>query len=93
MLSSTEPYAKNAGQPRSQLSGTPVGTEFRINTVTAGHQYMPAVSAQPSGGFVVVFAQQESPQTTFTDVWARRYGPFGGGAGDLIFKDGFEAGP
>lgn len=67
--------------------------EFRIDTVTAGHQYLPAVSAQPSGGFVVTWARQESPRTTFTDVWARRYGPFGGGTGDLIFKDGFEAGP
>lgn len=74
-------------------SGARVGNEFRINTVTVGHQYMPAVSAQPSGGFVVAWAQQESPQTTFTDVWARRYGPFGGGTSDLIFKDGFEAGP
>jgi hypothetical protein len=74
-------------------SGARVGNEFRINTVTAGHQYMPAVAAQPSGGFVVAWAQQESLQTTFTEVWARRYGPFGGGAGDLIFKDGFERGP
>jgi large repetitive protein len=75
---------------RYHASGAAAGSEFRVNTVTTGHQYMPAVSAQPGGGFVVAWAQQESPQTTFTDVWARLYGPFGGG--DLIFKDGFEAG-
>jgi hypothetical protein len=76
---------------RYDAAGVPVGAEFRVNTVGPGHQLEPAVAAQPSGGFVVTWAQQEST-SAFTDVWARIYPPFGAAAGDLIFADGFETG-
>ena len=76
---------------RYDASGGTAGGEFRVNTVTAGHQYQPAVTAQPGGGFVVAWAQQADAQTIFLDVWARIYPPAGGG-NDLIFADGFETG-
>ena len=40
---------------RFASSGSPLGPEFRVNTLTAGDQYRPDVSADPSGNFVVVW--------------------------------------
>jgi hypothetical protein len=77
---------------RYDASGAAFGTETRVNTVGPGHQLEPAVTAQPGGGFVVAWAQQQSG-STWHDVWARLYPAFGsGGSGDLIFEDGFESG-
>lgn len=53
------------------VSGAPAGTEFRVNTTTAGDQDLPAVSAIGAGTFVVtwdsgasgVFAQRYAPPT------------------------------
>jgi hypothetical protein len=77
---------------RYDAAGAAFGSETRVNTVGPGHQQEPAVAAQPGGGFVVTWAQQESTATTFHDVWARLYPPSGAGATDLIFEDGFESG-
>jgi len=75
---------------RYDAVGTPAGPEFHVNTTIQGHQYQPAVAAQPGGGFIVTWAQQQGG-SLFTDLWARIYPPFGG-TGDLIFADGFETG-
>ena len=40
---------------RFDAAGAPVGTEFRVNTVTVGTQNHPNVAAAPTGGFVVVW--------------------------------------
>ena len=40
---------------RYDSAGGPVGTEFRVNTTTLGNQSDPAVAAEASGGFVVVW--------------------------------------
>jgi hypothetical protein len=40
---------------RFDATDTPVGTEFRVNTVTADTQPTPSVAAAPTGGFVVVW--------------------------------------
>jgi hypothetical protein len=75
--------------------GQKVGTEFRAGAVVTGHQMQPAVTAQPSGGFIVTWAQNESGpnENCCFDVWARAFPPFGAtGTGDLIFADGFETG-
>jgi len=40
---------------RFSSSGAPVGAEFQVNTFTAGTQYQPAVAADVSGNFVVVW--------------------------------------
>lgn len=39
-------------------SGKPVGSEFQINSVTAGHQARPQVTYLPGGGFVVGWTTQ-----------------------------------
>ena len=41
---------------RYAASGAPLGAEFRVNTYTTGSQYRPAMAADPSGNFVVVWA-------------------------------------
>ena len=41
---------------RFASSGAPVGPEFQVNTFTTGTQYQPAVAADLSGNFVVVWS-------------------------------------
>jgi hypothetical protein len=41
---------------RYDSSGAPLGPEFRVNTYTMNSQYRPAVTSNPSGNFVVVWA-------------------------------------
>ena len=43
-----------AGQ-RFDSAGAKVGSEFQANTYTTDQQYLPSVSSDPSGGFVVVW--------------------------------------
>ena len=38
---------------RYSSSGVPLGSEFRVNTFTAGNQFYPSAGADSSGGFVV----------------------------------------
>ena len=40
---------------RYSAAGTPLGDEFRVNTVTTDNQRDPSVSMNPGGGFVVVW--------------------------------------
>jgi len=40
---------------RYNSAGTPLGTEFRVNTYTSGAQDFPAVAADTTGSFVVVW--------------------------------------
>ncbi len=44
-------------------AGLPLGDEFQVDTYTTSYQYIPAVAADPSGGFVVVWktARSSSP--------------------------------
>jgi hypothetical protein len=57
---------------RYATSGTPLGPEFRVNTVTVFYQNEPAVAAAASGDFVVVWA---SPQQdgSLSGVFGQRY--------------------
>jgi hypothetical protein len=41
---------------RYDSTGAPLGPEFRVNTFTMNSQYRPAVTSNPSGNFVVVWA-------------------------------------
>src|SRR5207244_2177560 len=40
---------------RYARSGTPLGTEFRVNTYAAAFQQTPSIAADSSGNFVVVW--------------------------------------
>jgi len=58
---------------RYASSGTPLGSEFRVNTYTTGDQYAPAVASDASGNFVVVWAS--APQDgSGLGVFGQRYG-------------------
>jgi hypothetical protein len=57
---------------RYDSSGVRSGPEFRVNTFTPNNQFVPAVAADASGNFLVVW---ESPQDGFNGgVFGQRYG-------------------
>src|SRR6185295_13866211 len=63
----------------------PLGSEFRVNTVTANSQLAARVAAQSDGSFVVVYAStgQAGPAGTVgQDVYARRYDASGAPLGN-----------
>ena len=58
---------------RYASTGTPLGTEFRVNSYTTDFQGIPAVAADASGGFVVAwtsFAQDGSSRGVFGQRYA-----------------------
>jgi hypothetical protein len=55
--------------------GEPVGGEFRVNTYTTGRQFQPAVAAQDSGAFVVVWEGYNGPPGG--GIFAQRVDPSG----------------
>ncbi|MBX3475491.1 MAG: tandem-95 repeat protein [Planctomycetes bacterium] len=59
---------------RYDSGGATVGSEFAVNTVTAGDQALPSVAMDAGGAFVVVF---ESPDVDQKGVFARRYNSAG----------------
>jgi hypothetical protein len=67
---------------RFDAAGTPLGSEFQVNTYTTGYQYRPKVAHDGSGNFVVVW--QSYPQTgdDAGSIFGRRYdnagNPLGG---------------
>ena len=54
---------------RFNSSGAKVGSEFLVNTTTAGDQFSPSVAVAPDGSFIIAW---EGPGTGI-DVWAQRY--------------------
>jgi hypothetical protein len=64
---------------RLDADGVGLGPEFRVNTTTAGKQYRPAVAAQTSGEFVVVW---RGPDPDGVGIFGQRYdaagSPLGG---------------
>jgi hypothetical protein len=53
-------------------SGVPLGNEFRVNTYTASSQFGPAVAADSSGNFVVVWASSFQ-DGSFSGIYGQRY--------------------
>ena len=70
---------------RLDVAGAPMDPEFHVNTYTTNRQAFPAVSASPSGTFVVAW-ESDGQDGNGYGIFARRLGP------DLIFADGFESG-
>ena len=70
---------------RYDASGTPLGSEFRVNGYTPGRQWLPDVASDASGGFVVVW-QSDGQDGSAGGVFARRYDPQGAplGAGFAV---------
>jgi hypothetical protein len=57
---------------RYASSGAPLGSEFRVNTYTASYQGIPAVAADSSGNFVVVWNSYEQDGANY-GVFGQRY--------------------
>lgn len=57
---------------RYDSAGNPTPQDFQINTITTGSQYSPDVAMDPSGGFVVVW-QDENQDGDGYGVFARRF--------------------
>jgi hypothetical protein len=59
------------GQRYDSAGGT-LGSEFRVNSVTASYQHFPAVSCGPSGNFVVVW-QSYAQDGSAAGIFGQRY--------------------
>ena len=53
-------------------SGAPAGPELRVNTYTTGSQLFPAVAADPSGSFVIVWGSLDQDGSSW-GVFGQRY--------------------
>ena len=75
---------------RYDSSGAPLGPEFRVNTFTTGYQGLPAVAADLSGNFVVVW---ESGQDGAGDgIFGQRYASTGAPLGPEFRVNTFTTG-
>jgi hypothetical protein len=61
---------------RYDSAGAPFGPEFRVNTYTTGSQYAPAVAADPTGNFVVVW-ESNGQDGASLGVFGQRYASSG----------------
>ena len=68
---------------RYDASGTAVGSEFAVNTTTAGNQDNPRISALADGGFVVTWAS-DGQDGDARGVYARRYDADGNPVGPEV---------
>jgi hypothetical protein len=82
---------------RYASSGTALGPEFRVNTVTATNQYKPSVAMAAAGDFVVVWANYYTAGLGNLDVFAQRYkstgAPLGGEFRVNTSTSGFQTEP
>jgi len=70
-----------AGQ-RYDLTGTPDGGEFRVNTYGTGAQSAPVVAVDPSGRFTVAWTSYRGEYLAFDDVYGRLFDATGAPRGD-----------
>jgi len=63
-------------QRRSSL-GSPLGTEFQVNTYTVGYQFLPKVASLTDGGFTVVW-ESEHQGGAEAGIFGQRYDSTGG---------------
>ena len=61
---------------RYDSTGTPLGTEFRVNTYTTDRQFHPSVTADSSGNFVVVWESAGQDGSEY-GVFGQRYASSG----------------
>jgi hypothetical protein len=66
---------------RYDANGMPRGAEFRVNTYTPAHQFLPSVATDAAGNFVVTWSSQWQDDDG-VGVFARRYLASGAPVGD-----------
>jgi VCBS repeat-containing protein len=75
---------------RFDANGTAVGGEFRVNTITAGPQTNPTVTALSDGGFIVSWDSFSS--ATGYDIHAQRYNAAGAPVGSEFLVNQYMTG-
>jgi large repetitive protein len=60
---------------RYDTAGSPVGSEFLVNTTTSSNQYQPDITATSDGGFVVSWYHDwySASETEYADIFFQRY--------------------
>ena len=81
---------------RYSSAGAPVGSEFRVNTFTIAYQATATLAADPTGGFVVVWASDGQDGSAY-GVFGQRYAATGAPLGPEFrvntFTTGNQVGP
>jgi hypothetical protein len=79
--------AKSIQARRFASEGTPLGSQFQVNSYTTSDQWFAGVAFQANGDFVVAWASygSDGSDTSSSSVQARRFRP-------PFFMDGFESG-
>jgi hypothetical protein len=72
--------------------GVPLGPEFRVNTYTTNHQYVPSVARSPAGSFVVAWQSLEQ-DGSYHGVFGQRYSNAGTPLGGEFRVNTFTTGP
>ncbi len=62
---------------RFAADGTPLGAEFRVNTVVAGNQSNSAVTMTPDGDFIIVWASESADFDQSWDIFGQRFDSLG----------------
>lgn len=70
--SGTDTSGRSIQARRYSPIGTPIGSEFQVNTYTNYDQISPAIAADGTGGFVITWLSEDS-----NSIRARRYRPDG----------------
>ena len=80
-----------AGQ-RYDIKGTPLGTEFQVNTFTSNDQSVPQVAAGPAGNFVVVWESKKQDDPKFLGIFGQRFSSAGTAVGTEFQVNTFTSG-
>ena len=62
---------------RFSAAGSPLATEFQVNTYTTNNQYDPSVALDDDGGFVVTWSSNGQDRGLFGGIFARRFSAAG----------------
>ena len=76
---------------RYDPAGTPIGTEFQINTYTTGYQVFPAVAADGSGNFIVAWTSDSQDGSSY-GVFGQRFNSAGAPIGSEFQVNTFTTG-
>jgi hypothetical protein len=77
---------------RLDVSGMPLGTEFRVNTFTPGFQADPDVAGGPDGDFVVVWSSTNNRDGNGTGIIGQRFAGDGSRIGGEFVVNAYTTG-
>ncbi len=90
--------ATGALAPRARAQALFLGSEFQVNTFTAGAQYWISVAASAAGDFVVVWESSDGQDGSQGGIFARRFSSVGTGLAtefqvniETAFRQGYPA--